>query len=88
MGGYQRRYDNQPRGNPETDEGKEQKSGLIILQKSKDLMQYLYTYFSVPAVPGFTRAPVGRIAFQYVLSGAALTWERLALNEHTGKSRH
>ena len=43
MGGYQRRYDNQPRGNPETDEGKEQKSGLIILQKSKDLMQYLYT---------------------------------------------
>ena len=32
-----------------------------------------FVYFSVPAVPGFTRAPVGRIAFQYVLSGAALT---------------
>lgn len=42
MGGYQRRYDNQPRGNPETDEGKEQRNGLIILQKSKDLMKYLY----------------------------------------------
>lgn len=40
--GYQRRYDNRPRGNPETDEGKDQRSGLIILQKSKDLMKYLY----------------------------------------------
>lgn len=32
-------------GNPETDEGREQRSGLIILQRSKDLMKYLYTSF-------------------------------------------
>ena len=30
-------------------------------------------YFSVPAVPGSTRAPDGRIAFQYVLSGVCAT---------------
>ena len=41
--GYQKRYDNRPRGNPETDEGVDQRNGLIILQKTKDLMQYLYT---------------------------------------------
>ncbi len=41
--GYQRRYDNRPKGNPETDEGRDQRNGLIILQKTKDLMQYLYT---------------------------------------------
>ena len=41
--GYQRRYDNRPRGDPETDEGMDQRNGLIILQKTKDLMQYLYT---------------------------------------------
>lgn len=41
--GQQRRYDNRPRGNPETDEGKDQRSGLIILQRSKDVMKYLYT---------------------------------------------
>lgn len=40
--GEQRRY-NRPPGNPETDEGKDQRRGLIILQKTKDLMQYLYT---------------------------------------------
>ena len=32
-------------GNPETDEGREHRSGLIILQRSKDLMKYLYTSF-------------------------------------------
>lgn len=32
-------------GNPATDEGREQRSGLIILQRSKDLMKYLYTSF-------------------------------------------
>lgn len=41
--GYQRRYDNRPKGAPETNEGRDQRNGLIILQKSKDLMQYLYT---------------------------------------------
>ena len=41
--GYQKRYDNRPRGNPETDEGVDQRNGLIILQKTKELMQYLYT---------------------------------------------
>ena len=39
----QRRYDNRPRGNPETDEGRDQKNGLIILQRAKDAMKYLYT---------------------------------------------
>ena len=52
--GYQRRYDNRPRGNPETDEGRDQRSGLIILQKSKDLMKYLYNSwvmsFSIPDI--------------------------------------
>lgn len=41
--GQQRRYDDRPRGNPETDEGRDQRSGLIILQKAKDAMKYLYT---------------------------------------------
>ena len=41
--GQQRRYDNRPRGNPETDEGRDQKNGLIILQRAKDAMKYLYT---------------------------------------------
>lgn len=41
--GNLRRYDNRPKGNPETDEGRDQRNGLIILQKTKDLMQYLYT---------------------------------------------
>lgn len=41
--GQQRRYDDRPRGNPETDEGRDQRSGLIILQKTKDAMKYLYT---------------------------------------------
>lgn len=41
--GQQKRYDNRPRGNPETDEGRDQKSGLIILQRAKDAMKYLYT---------------------------------------------
>lgn len=41
--GQQKRYDNRPRGNPETDEGRDQKSGLIILQRTKDAMKYLYT---------------------------------------------
>lgn len=40
--GERRYYGNNPRGNPETDEGKDQRSGLIILQKTKDLMMYLY----------------------------------------------
>lgn len=40
--GQQRRYNNRPAGNPETDEGDEQRSGLIILQRTKDLMKYLY----------------------------------------------
>lgn len=69
MGGYQRRYDNQPRGNPETDEGKEQKSGLIILQKSKDLMQYLYTSwvkYSRSEKPGFV-ADYKQCLFQFLI---------------------
>lgn len=69
MGGYQRRYDNQPRGNPETDEGKEQKSGLIILQKSKDLMQYLYTsWVKYPRSekPGFV-ADYKQCLFQFLI---------------------
>ena len=41
--GQQRRYDTRPRGNPETDEGRDQKNGLIILQRAKDAMKYLYT---------------------------------------------
>lgn len=41
--GNMRRYGTP--GNPETDEGREQRSGLIILQRSKDLMKYLYTSF-------------------------------------------
>ena len=69
MGGYQRRYDNQPRGNPETDEGKEQKSGLIILQKSKDLMQYLYTSWAKypwSEKPGFV-ADYKQCLFQFLI---------------------
>jgi hypothetical protein len=42
--GNQRRY-GAPPGNPETDEGRDQRNGLIILQRTKDLMQYLYTSF-------------------------------------------
>lgn len=42
--GNRRRY-GQPPGNPETDEGRDQRSGLIILQKTKDLMKYLYISF-------------------------------------------
>ena len=69
MGGYQRRYDNQPRGNPETDEGKEQKNGLIILQKSKDLMQYLYTSrvkYPRSEKPGFV-ADYKQCLFQFLI---------------------
>ncbi|WP_024346601.1 diversity-generating retroelement protein Avd [Lacrimispora indolis] len=43
--GTQRNYYHKPKGNPETDEGTDQRSGLIILQKTKDLMQYLYISF-------------------------------------------
>ncbi|SHO50054.1 diversity-generating retroelement protein Avd [Anaerocolumna xylanovorans] len=39
------RYYQKPKGDPETDEGRDQRNGLIILQKTKDLMQYLYTSF-------------------------------------------
>ena len=41
--GNLKRYDSRPKGDPETNEGRDQRNGLIILQKSKDLMQYLYT---------------------------------------------
>ena len=41
--GNLKRYDSRPKGDPETDEGRDQRNGLIILQKTKDLMQYLYT---------------------------------------------
>lgn len=43
MGQQRKYYDNRPRGNPETDEGRDQKNGLIILQRAKDAMKYLYT---------------------------------------------
>lgn len=67
--GYQRRYDNRPRGNPETDEGKEQKSGLIILQRAKDLMKYLYnSWVKYPRSekPGFVADYKG-ILFQFLI---------------------
>lgn len=39
----QQRFYHKANVDPETNEGKDQRSGLIILQKTKDLMKYLYT---------------------------------------------
>lgn len=42
----QQRFYHKANVDPETNEGKDQRSGLIILQKTKDLMKYLYTTWS------------------------------------------
>ena len=39
----QQRFYHKANVDPETNEGEDQRSGLIILQKTKDLMKYLYT---------------------------------------------
>ena len=39
----QQRFYHKANVDPETNEGKDQRSGLIILQKTTDLMKYLYT---------------------------------------------
>lgn len=84
--GYQRRYDNRPRGNPETDEGKDQRSGLIILQKSKDLMKYLYnSWVKYPRSekPGFV-ADYKQILFQfliYIITGQKKYFKKTTLQD-------